>query len=203
MAGLATTLGSGAMTDAIANIVDADLLFVTGSNTTEAHPVIGLEMKRAVRKFGARLILLDPREIELANFATLHLRHRPGTDVAVLNAIAHVIIRDNLTNLNFIEERTEGFDAFAVSVADWTPERAAAISSVPAQDIVDAAYLYAHARNAMIFWAMGITQHTTGTDNVKACSNLALLAGHIGRPATGLNPLRGQNNVPVSYTHLE
>ena len=195
MAGLATTLGSGAMTDSIANIVDADLLFVTGSNTTEAHPIIGLEMKRAVRKFGARLILLDPREIELANFATLHLRHRPGTDVAVLNAIAHVIIRDNLTNLNFIEERTEGFDAFAVSVADWTPERAAAISSVPAQDIVDAAYLYAHARNAMIFWAMGITQHTTGTDNVKACSNLALLAGHIGRPATGLNPLRGQNNV--------
>ena len=195
MAGLATTLGSGAMTDSIANIVDADLLFVTGSNTTEAHPIIGLEMKRAVRKFGARLILLDPREIELANFATLHLRHRPGTDVAVLNALAHVIIRDNLANPNFIEERTEGFDAFAASVADWTPERAAAVSGVPAQDIVDAAYLYAHARNAMIFWAMGITQHTTGTDNVKACSNLALLAGHIGRPATGLNPLRGQNNV--------
>ena len=183
------------MTDSIANIVDADLLFVTGSNTTEAHPIIGLEMKRAVRKFGARLILLDPREIELANFATLHLRHRPGTDVAVLNALAHVIIRDNLANANFIEERTEGFDAFAASVADWTPERAAAVSGVPAQDIVDAAYLYAHARNAMIFWAMGITQHTTGTDNVKACSNLALLAGHIGRPATGLNPLRGQNNV--------
>ena len=152
-------------------------------------------MKRAVRKFGARLILLDPREIELANFATLHLRQRPGTDVAVLNAIAHVIIRDNLANLNFIEERTEGFAAFAAAVADWTPERAEAISGVPAQDIVDAAYLYAHARNAMIFWAMGITQHTTGTDNVKACSNLALLAGHIGRPATGLNPLRGQNNV--------
>ena len=195
MAGLATTLGSGAMTDSIANIVDADLLFVTGSNTTEAHPIIGLEMKRAVRKFGARLILLDPREIELASFATLHLRHRPGTDVAVLNALAHVIIRDNLTNLNFIEERTEGFDAFAAAVADWTPERAADVSGVPAQDIVDAAYLYAHARNAMIFWAMGITQHTTGTDNVKACSNLALLAGHIGRPATGLNPLRGQNNV--------
>nr|MBP8950164.1 molybdopterin-dependent oxidoreductase [Promineifilum sp.] len=161
------------MTDSIANIVDADLLFVTGSNTTEAHPIIGLEMKRAVRKFGARLILLDPREIELANFATLHLRQRPGTDVAVLNAIAHVIIRDNLANLNFIEERTEGFAAFAAAVADWTPERAEAISGVPAQDIVDAAYLYAHARNAMIFWAMGITQHTTGTDNVKACSNLA------------------------------
>jgi formate dehydrogenase alpha subunit len=183
------------MTDSISNIKDADLLFVTGSNTTEAHPIIGLEMKKAVRQFGAKLILLDPREIELANFAHLHLRQRPGTDVAVLNAIAHVIIRDSLNDIKFIEERTEGYEAFAASVADWTPERAEAISSVAAQDIVDAAYLYAHARNAMIFWAMGITQHTTGTDNVKACSNLALLAGHIGRPATGLNPLRGQNNV--------
>lgn len=195
MAGLAATLGSGAMTDSIANIKDADLLFITGSNTTEAHPVIALEMKKAVRRHGAKLILLDPREIELANFAYLHLRQRPGTDVAVLNAIAHVIIRDGLVNAGFIEERTEGYDTFAAAVADWTPERAEAISGVPAQDIVDAAYLYAHARNAMIFWAMGITQHTTGTDNVKACSNLALLTGHIGRPATGLNPLRGQNNV--------
>lgn len=195
MAGLAATLGSGAMTDSISNIKDADLLFVTGSNTTEAHPIIGLEMKKAVRKFGAKLILLDPREIELANFAYLHLRQRPGTDVAVINAICHVIIRDNLSDVNFIEERTEGYQEFAASVADWTPERAENISGVPAQKIVDAAYLYAHAHNAMIFWAMGITQHTTGTDNVKACSNLALLAGHIGRPATGLNPLRGQNNV--------
>lgn len=195
MAGLAATLGSGAMTDSISNIKHADLLFVTGSNTTEAHPIIGLEMKKAVRQFGAKLILLDPREIELANFAALHLRQRPGTDVAVLNAIAHVIIRDNLANIQFIEERTEGIDAFAASVANWTPERAEAISGVPAQNIVDAAYLYAHAKNAMIFWAMGITQHTTGTDNVKACSNLALLAGHLGRPSTGLNPLRGQNNV--------
>lgn len=195
MAGLAATLGSGAMTDSISNIKDADLLFVIGSNTTEAHPIIGLEMKKAVRQFGAKLILLDPREIELANFAYLHLRQRPGTDVAVINAICHVIIRDNLTAAGFIEERTEGYDSFATSVAEWTPERAESISGVRAQDIVDAAYLYAHARNAMIFWAMGITQHTTGTDNVKACSNLALLAGHIGRPATGLNPLRGQNNV--------
>lgn len=195
MAGLAATLGSGAMTDSISNIKDADLLFVIGSNTTEAHPIIGLEMKKAVRKFGAKLILLDPREIELANFAYLHLRQRPGTDVAVINAICHVIIRDNLADVGFIEERTEGYEAFASSVSEWTPERAETISGVPAQDIVDAAYLYAHARNAMIFWAMGITQHTTGTDNVKACSNMALLAGHIGRPSTGLNPLRGQNNV--------
>ena len=195
MAGLAATLGSGAMTDSISNIKDADLLFVTGSNTTEAHPIIGLEMKKAVRRNGAKLILLDPREIELAGFAYLHLRHRPGTDVAVLNAIAHVIIRDSLVDIKFIEERTEGFGTFADSVREWTPERAETISGVPAQNIVDAAYLYAHARKAMIFWAMGITQHTTGTDNVKACSNLALLTGQIGRPSTGLNPLRGQNNV--------
>lgn len=195
MAGLATTLGSGAMTDSISNITKADVLFVTGSNTTEAHPVISLEMKKAVRQFGARLILLDPRNIELSTYAYLHLRHRPGTDVAVLNAMAHVIIRDGLANQAFIAERTEGFEAFEKVVADWTPERAAIISGVPAEDIVLAARTYAHAHNAMIFWAMGITQHTTGTDNVKACSNLALVAGQIGRPATGLNPLRGQNNV--------
>lgn len=195
MAGLATTLGSGAMTDSISNIIKADVLFVTGSNTTEAHPVIGLEMKRAVRRFGAHLILLDPRKIELADFAYLHLRHRPGTDVAILNAMAHVIIRDGLANHSFIAERTEGYEAFEKAVADWTPERAAIISGVPADDIVAAARMYAQASNAMIFWAMGITQHTTGTDNVKACSNLALVAGQIGRPGTGLNPLRGQNNV--------
>lgn len=195
MAGLAATLGSGAMTDSITNIKHADVLFVTGSNTTEAHPIIGLEMKKAVRKYGAKLILLDPREIELASLAAIHLRQRPGTDVAVLNAIAHVIIRDTLADTTFIEERTEGFEKFAKSVEEWTPERAESISGVPAQRIVDAAYVYAHAKKAMIFWAMGITQHTSGTDNVKACSNLALLAGQIGRPSTGLNPLRGQNNV--------
>lgn len=195
VAGLAATLGSGAMTDSISNIVLADVLFVTGSNTTEAHPVIALEMKKAVRRHGARLILLDPRNIELASFAHLHLCQRPGTDVAVLNAMAHVIIRDGLADREFIAARTEGFEAFAASVADWTPERAALISMVPADDIVAAARLYAGASNAMVFWAMGITQHTTGTDNVKACSNLALLTGQFGRPGTGLNPLRGQNNV--------
>lgn len=183
------------MTNSISDIIEADVLFVTGSNTTEAHPVIALEMKKAIRLRRAKLILLDPREIELASFATLHLQHKPGTDVAVLNSMAHVIIRDGLANTAFIETRTENYEAFAAAVADWTPERAAAISGVDADLIVEAAHLYARATNGMIFWAMGITQHTTGTDNVKACSNLALLAGHIGRPGTGLNPLRGQNNV--------
>ncbi len=195
MAGLATTLGSGAMTNAIADIVSAKVLLVIGSNTTEAHPVIGLQMKAAVRKYGAKLILIDPRRIELAQFAALHLRHNPGSDVALINAMAHVVLAEGLQNRQFIAERTEGIESFEASVRDWTPERAAEVSGVPAEQIVEAARLYAKAESAAIFWAMGITQHTTGTDNVKALSNLALLCGQIGRPGTGLNPLRGQNNV--------
>lgn len=195
MAGLATTVGSGAMTNSIMDIPQADVLLVAGSNTTEAHPVLSLQMKRAVRQNGAMLILIDPRRIELADFAALHLRHKPGTDVPLLNALAHVIIREGLVNADFVQARTEGYAAFAASVGDWTPERVAQITGVPAADIEHAARLYAQAQSGAIFWAMGITQHTTGTDNVKALSNLALLTGHIGRPGTGLNPLRGQNNV--------
>jgi formate dehydrogenase alpha subunit len=183
------------MTNSINDITAADVLLVTGSNTTEAHPVISLRMKAAVRKHGAKVILVDPRQIELADFAALHLRHQPGTDVAVFNAMAHVIIAEGWANQAFIAERTEGFKAWRASVANWTPQQAAAISGVPAEQIVAAARMYAQASNAAIFWAMGITQHTTGTDNVKVLSNLALLTGHIGRPGTGLNPLRGQNNV--------
>lgn len=195
MAGLAATVGSGAMTNSIRDIVDADVLLVTGSNTTEAHPVLSLQMKRAVRKYGAKLILIDPRRIELADFAWLHLQHNPGTDVAIFNAMAHVIIREGWLNEAFIAERTEGYEELIRAVADWPPERAALISGVAVEDIIEAARLYAQAENGMIFWAMGITQHTRGTDNVKALSNLALLTGHVGRPGTGLNPLRGQNNV--------
>jgi predicted molibdopterin-dependent oxidoreductase YjgC len=170
------------MTNSIADIVDADVLLVTGSNTTEAHPVLSLQMKKAVRQRGAKLILIDPRQIELADFAALHLRQQPGTDIAIFNAMAHVIIGERLANEAFIAERTEGFEALAAAVADWPPERAAAISGVPAEQIIAAARLYAQANNGAIFWAMGITQHTTGTDNVKALSNLALLTGHVGRP---------------------
>jgi formate dehydrogenase alpha subunit len=183
------------MTNSIGDIVDADVLLVIGSNTSEAHPVIALRMKAAVRQHGARLILIDPRGIELADFADLHLRPRGGTDVAVLNAMAHVILAEGLENRAFIETRTEGIDGLRATVGPWTPERAEGVSGVPAQLIRRAARVYASAGAAAIFWAMGITQHTTGTDNVKALSNLALLCGHIGRPGTGLNPLRGQNNV--------
>jgi formate dehydrogenase alpha subunit len=183
------------MTNSIRDITQADVLLVTGSNTTEAHPVLALQMKKAVRQHGARLILIDPREIELAGFAYLHLRHKPGSDVALLNAMAHAIIAHGWANEQFIAERTEGYEALKEALADWSPERAAVITGVRARDIVAAAQLYAQATNGMIFWAMGITQHTHGTDNVKALSNLALLTGHMGRPGTGLNPLRGQNNV--------
>jgi formate dehydrogenase major subunit len=195
VAGLATTLGSGAMTNSISDIRDANVLLVIGSNTTESHPVLSLQMKAAVRKDGAKLILIDPRRIELAKFAHLHIRHVPGTDVALINAMAHVIINNGLQDDDFIRTRTEGFDAFREAVKDWTPERAALITGVPAEEIIEAARLYGSAERAAIFWAMGITQHTTGTDNVKSLSNLAMLSGNFGRPGTGTNPLRGQNNV--------
>jgi formate dehydrogenase major subunit len=195
VAGLATTLGSGAMTNSISDIQDADLMLVIGSNTTESHPVLSLQMKAGVRKKGAKLILIDPRKIELAQFATLHLRHSPGTDVALVNALANVILKEGLHDQEFIKNRTEGFEAFRDFVRDWTPERAALITGVPAEEIVQAARLYGEAESAAIFWAMGITQHTTGTDNVKSLANLALLTGNFGRPGTGTNPLRGQNNV--------
>jgi formate dehydrogenase major subunit len=183
------------MTNSISDIVDADVILVTGSNTTEAHPVLALQMKKAVCQYGAKLILLDPRRIELSDFASLHLRQRPGSDVAVINAMAHVILQEGLEDKQFISERCEGFPAFERVLEEWTPERAAEISGVPAEAIRAAARLYGGADAASIFWAMGITQHVSGTDNVKALANLALLTGNVGRPGTGLNPLRGQNNV--------
>jgi formate dehydrogenase alpha subunit len=183
------------MTNSIADIHLADVLLVTGSNTTEAHPVISLEMKKAVCRRGAKLILIDPREIELANFAALHLRPRSGTDVALLNAMAHVILAEGLEDKAFIAARTENFEAFQHAVKDCTPQWAEDVSGVPADQIVEAARMYGQAGNAAIFWAMGITQSSHGVDNVQALANLALLTGNFGRPGTGVNPLRGQNNV--------
>ena len=183
------------MTNSIGDIHLADVLMITGSNTTEAHPVISLEMKNAVRARGAKLILIDPREIELADFASLHLRPRSGTDVALLNAMANVIIAQGWAKLDFIEARTENFDALKDSVKDCTPQWAEDISGVPAAMIIEAAQAYSHAGSAAIFWAMGITQSSHGVDNVQALANLALLTGNFGKPGSGVNPLRGQNNV--------
>ena len=183
------------MTNSISDIHLADVLLVTGSNTTEAHPVISLEMKKAVRKRGAKLILIDPREIELASFAALHLRPRSGTDVALLNAMAHVLIEEGMVKQDFIAARTENFDALKEAVRDCTPQWAEDISGVPADKIVEAARIYGRAGSAAIFWAMGITQSSHGVDNVQALANLALLTGNFGKPGSGVNPLRGQNNV--------
>ncbi len=193
--GLARAFGSGAMTNSIAEIEGADCILVTGSNTTEAHPIIALRIKAAVRRRGARLIVADPRRIDLVRFAHLHLRQRPGTDVALFNAMMNVILSEGLWNAQFVAERTEGFQELRGCVAAYTPERAEAITGVPADDIRAAARTFARAERASIIYSMGITQHTTGTDNVLALANLAMLTGSVGRHSTGVNPLRGQNNV--------
>jgi predicted molibdopterin-dependent oxidoreductase YjgC len=195
VAALQLALGSSAMSNSIAEMKDLECFIVTGSNTTENHPVISTFLKQAVRQNGARLIVVDPREIEMTRFADLWLRQRSGTDTAVFNAMAHVILSEGLHNQAFIEARTEDFAEYAHSLEDKTPEWAEAISGVPAEDIRRAARLYAGAGAAAIYWGMGISQSTHGTDNALTLSNLALLCGHIGRPGTGLNPLRGQNNV--------
>lgn len=182
------------MTNSVAEIQDAKALFVIGSNTTENHPIIALRMKEAVRR-GAKLIVADPRQIPLTRFATIWLRHKPGTDSVLLNAMMNVILAEGLEDKTFINERTEGFAEFAESLKEFTPEYAEPITGVAADDIRRAARIYAEAENAGIYYAMGITQHVMGTNNVHAVGNLAMLTGNLGKPGAGVNPLRGQNNV--------
>jgi len=193
--GLVAVLGSGAMSNDIKGIAEIDVMLVIGSNTTETHPIIGLRMQQAVKKHGTKIIVADPRRIKLAEGARLWLSQKPGTDGALINAICHVILRENLVDRDYIEKRTENFEAFAGAVAECTPEWAEKITGVPASDIEEAARIYGSAERAAIFYTMGITQHTSGTDNVKALANLALMTGNLGKPSAGLNPLRGQNNV--------
>lgn len=195
MAGLATAFGSGAMTNSIGEIEHAEVLLVIGSNTTENHPVIGAAMRRAVLHHGAKLIVADPREIGLTQDAALWLRQRPGTDLALINGLIHVILENGWQNQEYIDQHTTNFEALAQTVKSYTPERVAEITGVPAEKIKQAARLYAQAGCAGIYYAMGITQHHNGTDNVKALANLALVCGHLGKPSSGVNPLRGQNNV--------
>ena len=182
------------MTNSIPELELADGILVTGSNTTEAHPLIATRIYRAVER-GAKLIVVDPREVQLASLATLYLQPRPGTDVAWLNGMMYVIITEGLMDEAFVRERTEGFEALKQVVLQYTPERVEQITGIPAPDLVAAARMYAQAERGSIVYAMGITQHTTGTDNVMSCANLAMLTGNVGREGTGVNPLRGQNNV--------
>ena len=205
--GLGMAFGSGAMTNSIGEVRHADCVFITGSNTAESHPVISYEAVRAVKK-GAHLVIVDPRRIPLVDHATLFLQPAPGTDIYVFMAMMHVILREGWADTGFIEERTEGFEEFSQSVQEMTPEAASLTSGVPASLIEDAARVYALGERASgtsiygdgrghstILYAMGITQRSNGTDMVLTMANLALLCGQLGKPSTGVNPLRGQANV--------
>jgi formate dehydrogenase alpha subunit len=195
VAGLAAAFGSGAMTNTIADIEEAEVILITGSNTTENHPVISSSVKRAVKFRDARLILVDPRRIKIAAFAHKWLRQNLGSDVAWINGMMHVIIKEDLHDKTFVEERTEGFEELKAMVEKFTPEFVEEITGIPARDLIDAARMYAKAEKASILYCMGITQHITGTDNVKSLANLAMLCGNMGIRGGGVNPLRGQNNV--------
>jgi formate dehydrogenase major subunit len=194
VAGLAAAFGSGAMTNSIAEIENSKCIFIIGSNTSEAHPLIGSRILKAKEK-GAKLIVADPRKIHLSFYADIFVRHQLGTDVALINGILNVILKEGWYDRKFVEERTEGFKEFQKAVERYTPESVEKITGVPAQDIRKIADLYARSESSSIVYAMGITQHITGVDNVKSLANLAMLCGQIGRESTGVNPLRGQNNV--------
>ncbi len=195
MAGLAAAFGSGAMTNSIEEIEFADVILATGTNTTENHPIVGMYVKRAVRRRGAKLIVIEPREIPLVKYSTLFLRQKPGTDVAWINGMMNVIIAEGLYAKEYVEKRTEGFEEVRKVVTKYTPEYVESITGIPAEQLKAAARLYATAPKATILYAMGITQHRTGTDNVKSLANLAMLCGKVGIESSGINPLRGQNNV--------
>lgn len=194
MAGLAKVFGSGAMTNSIDEIGKATTLFAIGTNTTAAHPIVGLRIKDAVRN-GAKLIVANPKEIDLCRFADIFLQHRAGSDVALLMGMCRVILEENLHDETFIKERCEDFESFRESLAHFDLGTVERLTEVPRNKIVEAARLYATRKPASILYCMGITQHVHGTNNVWAISNLALLTGNLGKPFSGVNPLRGQNNV--------
>ncbi len=194
VSGLAATFGSGAMTNSIDEISETDVIFVTGSNTTETHPVIGSRIRRAVKK-GATLIVADPRRIDLFEDAEVAMQIKPGTNIALFNGLMHVIIEHDLQDKDFIKERTNGVEELYEVVKAYTPERVADICGIDKNDIIKAALLFGKANKASIFFAMGVTQHATGTQGVMSIANLAMLTGNVGKSGTGVNPLRGQNNV--------
>ncbi|KAF0108719.1 MAG: formate dehydrogenase alpha subunit [Anaerolineaceae bacterium] len=184
------------MSNSIADVVEqAQAFFVIGSNTTEQHPIIGMRIRQAVRQRGAKLIVADPRRIDLVDFAVLHLRHKPGTDIALLNGLMYIILKNGWEDKTFIAERTEGFEEFKATVMEYPPEKASEITGVPAPDLEQAAAILGESKPTAVLWAMGITQHITGVRNVMALANLQMLLGNMGKPGGGVNPLRGQNNV--------
>ena len=182
------------MTNSVLDLEEADCFLITGSNTSEAHPLIASRVLKA-RERGAKLIVVDPRSIHLASYADIHLRQRPGTDVAWINGMMNIIISQGWHDSDFVQNRTEGFEALREKVSEYPPERVEEITGIPGEDLARAAETYARAGSAAILYAMGITQHTSGTDNVLSLCNLAMLTGNVGKRGSGVNPLRGQNNV--------
>ena len=195
VAGLAMTLGSGAMTNPIEDITrNSDVIMLVGSNPEEAHPVVGMQIRQALQR-GCKLIVVDPRDIGLAKKADIHLKIRPGTNVAFANGIMNVILSEGLEDKEFIANRTEGFEKLRDIVKDYTPERVGEICHVDPDDIRRAAIMYAKAERAPIIYCLGVTEHSTGTEGVMSMSNMAMMVGKLGREGCGVNPLRGQNNV--------
>jgi formate dehydrogenase alpha subunit len=194
VAGLVTTFGSGAMTNSLDDICQAKCILAIGTNTTEAHPIIGMDIRQAVRR-GTKLIVANPLEISLVRDADLWLQHRAGTDVFLLMGMMKIIVDEGWHDTAFIEARCENYEAFRESLESYTLEMTSSVTSVPAEKLVAAARMYANNSPASILYTMGITQHTHGTDNVMAVANMAMLTGNIGKPGSGVNPLRGQNNV--------
>ncbi|MDI6786200.1 MAG: formate dehydrogenase subunit alpha [bacterium] len=192
--GLKMAFGSGAMTNSINELENADCILVAGSNTTSQHPMIGARILNAVEK-GAKLIVVDSRKIHLCNFATIHLCPKPGTDVAWINCLMQIMVSEKLADIEYIKRRTENFEETRRLFELYTPEYTEKITGIPKENLIKAARIYAGTRKAMIVYSMGITQHVHGTENVLALANLSLLAGHVGYPHSGVNPLRGQNNV--------
>ena len=201
MAGLAASFGSGAMSNSIDDVTEqSQAIFIIGSNTTEQHPVIGMRIRQAVKQRGARLIVADPRRIEIAKLAVpqyggVHLRHKPGSDIALLNGLMYIILEKGWEDKDFIAERCEGFEDFLETVRQYPPEKASEITGVPVEQLYQAAEIMGTAKPMAAFWAMGITQHITGVRNVMDLANLQMLLGNMGKPGGGVNPLRGQNNV--------
>jgi len=195
VAGLATTLGSGAMTNSMADVLNSKVIMVIGSNTTWNHPVLGYLIKRAVKLHGAKLIVCDPRRIDLVDFADIWLQQRNGSDVALLCGLQHIILKEGWEAKDYIRERTEGFEEYRKSMEFFTPEKVEELTGVRADDLRAAAKLFARSGVGSLYYSMGITQHSHGVDNVKACVNLQLICGNIGVEGGGVNPLRGQSNV--------
>lgn len=197
MAGLATSLGAGAATNSLEQMKDIDTIFLFGSNPTEAHPIVSLHLKKALRK-GAKLVVGDPRMTWMAKRADVWLNLKPGANIALINGIIHVILKKGWENKEFIMNRTEGFRELKAKVKEYDPKTVRKLTGVSEDKIVEAARLYSQAEKGMIVYGLGVTEHSTGTENSMAIANLALVCGHIGRPSTGIMALRGQNNVQGS-----